>query len=116
MTKRKFTKIGLLIIFPLIVILATLRVMQKLEDRDYHQRGALLINKIEMFRQTEGRLPDNVHELGLEEPMGEGPCYRKEDAENYIVFFSIGFDHEVRIYNSDKKEWSEKRELKKGAG
>ena len=105
MKKRNFINICLLIIFLLISVLTAFRMLQKIEDCDYRQRGALLINKIEMFRQIKKQLPENVRELGLDEPMDQGPYYKKIDSVNYIVFFNIGFDHEVKIYFSNKKEW-----------
>lgn len=80
--------------------------LQKQESNSYYKRGSVLIDKIETFRYTEKRLPDNVNELGLEEPMNDGPYYEKKDSANYIIFFNIGFDN-TKIYYSDKKEWTD---------
>ena len=78
--------------------------LQKQESRNYQKEGNLLINKIETFRQIEKRLPDNLTDLGIEDPMNSGPYYEKKDSVNYIVFFAVGFD-ETYIYYSDKKAW-----------
>lgn len=86
------------------IIFVLLYVLKNTENNDYQKRGKLLIDKIETFRQIENRLPNSVAELGVEEPMNDGPYYEKKDSVNYIVFFTIGFDN-AKIYYSDKKEW-----------
>ena len=78
------------------------------EDRDYEKRGKDLIDKIEAFRQKQNRLPNIVAELGLEEPMNDGPYYEKRDSVNYIVFFNIGFDN-AKIYYSEFNLWKDER-------
>ena len=70
----------------------------------YEDKGNILINKIETFRQIEKRLPDNLTDLGIEDPMNSGPYYEKKDSVDYIVFFAVGFD-ETYTYYSDKKAW-----------
>ncbi len=102
--KRKLTII--IFISILIIVPVFIYELQRQENNDYYRRGSFLINKIETFKQIEKRLPDNIDELGLEEPMGEGPYYEKKDSINYIVFFNIGFD-DVKIYYSNKKEWKD---------
>jgi hypothetical protein len=104
--KKILIKTCTLIIVIITILIAIFCVLQKKENNDYLKRGVSLIDKIETFRQIEKRLPDNFNELGLEEPMNEGPYYEKKDSINYIVFFNIGFDN-VKIYYSDKKEWKD---------
>jgi hypothetical protein len=104
--KRKLIKIGLIIVVISIIICVLLYWLNNAENNYYQKRGKLLIDKIETFRQIEKRLPDNVIELGLEEPMSAGPYYEKKDSVNYIIFFTIGFDN-AKIYYSDKKEWKD---------
>lgn len=87
-----------------IIISVLLYWLNNTENNDYQKCGKLLIDKIETFRQIENRLPCNLTELGIEEPMNTGPYYEKKDSVNYIVFFTIGFDN-AKIYYSDKKEW-----------
>ena len=104
--KRKFIKIGLIVVSILIIIFVLLYWLNNAENNDYQKRGQLLIDKIEIFRQTENRLPDNLTKLGIQEPMNSGPYYKKKDSVNYIVFFTIGFDN-AKIFYSDKKEWKD---------
>jgi hypothetical protein len=104
--RKILIKAGILIVLILTVLIIVFYALQNQEKYNYQKRGALLIDKIETFRQIETRLPNNVNELGLEEPMNDGPYYEKKDSVNYIVFFNIGFDN-VKIYYSDKKEWKD---------
>lgn len=105
--KKILIKIGLLVVSILIAITIVL-FMQNIEKNNYQKCGAVLIDKIETFRQTETRLPNSVKELGLEESMNSGPYYERKDSVNYVIFFTIGFD-ETLIYYSDKKEWKKSR-------
>jgi len=74
------------------------------EDNQYEKRGKELISKVEEFRNREGRLPNTISELGLIEPMNEGPYYQKKDTLHYVVFFNIGFDN-LKTYYSETKKW-----------
>ncbi|NCC99668.1 MAG: hypothetical protein EOL95_08230 [Bacteroidia bacterium] len=95
----------IIIIFcTLIVFVFALNVLRYQKNKDYQKRGSLLIDKIETFRQLEKRLPNDVKELGLEEPMNDGPYYERKNSVTYVVFFNIGFDNTI-IYYSNKKEW-----------
>ncbi len=76
------------------------------ENKKYEKQGLELVSKIEEYRQHNNRLPDNFSELGLIEPMGEGPYYEKKDSLNYIVFFNIGFDN-TKTYYSQTKKWKD---------
>jgi hypothetical protein len=51
-------------------------------------------------------LPNTVEELGLVEPMNEGPYYEKKDSLSYIVYFNIGFDN-TKTYSSETKKWKD---------
>jgi hypothetical protein len=102
--KKKLKKIRIVAVSVITIILFVILWLRIQENNNYYKRGAVLIEKVEAFRQTENRLPDNVNELGLKEPMNDGPYYEKKDSMNYIVFFCIGFDN-AKIYYSDKKEW-----------
>lgn len=101
--KKILTKIGLLVV-PFLIAFTIVLFLLNNEKINYQKRGAFLIDKIETFRQTENRLPNSVEEIGLEEPMNSGPYYERKDNENYVIFYTIGFD-ESFIYYSDKKEW-----------
>lgn len=90
--------IALSIIF---TIIASLRFAN---EYSYKNRGSELIEQIETFRNNYGRLPNTITEMGLQEPMNDGPYYRKENSKHYIIFFNIGFDETI-IYSSRTKEW-----------
>jgi hypothetical protein len=68
--------------------------------------GDEIICKIEAFNKENGRLPDSLSEIGIEEKL-EGPIYydKKDDSE-YIVWFGAGLGESV-IYHSTTKEWDE---------
>jgi uncharacterized membrane protein YgaE (UPF0421/DUF939 family) len=93
-------KVGLLIAFVFVIILF----LQNNEKIKYQKNATSLINKIEAFRKSENRLPNNVTELGLEEAMNSGPYYEKKDSTYYVIYFTIGFD-ETLTYHSDEKKW-----------
>ncbi|MRI63205.1 hypothetical protein EDM00_04245 [Ornithobacterium rhinotracheale] len=76
------------------------------ENDNYKNQGEELINKIEIFRSEHNRLPNSVNELGLVEPMNEGPYYEKKDSLSYIIYFNIGFDN-TKTYSSKTKKWQD---------
>ncbi len=91
-----------------ILVLGTLAFFyfRNAENKKYEKQGAELIAKVEEYRKQNNTLPNNISELGLVEPMGEGPYYEKKDSVNYIVFFNIGFDN-TKTYYSQTKEWKD---------
>ena len=93
-------RIGGVLIITVIIIIG----LQYQEDKNYEMQGEELIDKIETFRHRHNRLPNSYLELGLVEPMDEGPYFEKVDSINYKVFFHIGFD-DIKIYFSKNKEW-----------
>lgn len=78
--------------------------MRNYEDYKYEEKGNLLIKKIETYRRLKNSLPNSLTELGIEEPMNEGPYYEKIDSINYKVYFNVGFDNS-KVYYSKLKEW-----------
>ena len=94
-----------IVVFAFIIVMYGLH---KKAEHDYQEKGTQLIAKIENFKQLEKRLPNTIEELGIEEPMNEGPYYEKKDSVKYVVFFNIGFDNTL-IYYSDKKEWKDEK-------
>jgi hypothetical protein len=68
------------------------------------KQGNELVEKIEAYKSENGKLPDNLEDMGLEEKE-EGPLYyQKWDSLNYLVYFGTSLG-ESMIYYSDKKEW-----------
>lgn len=98
----------------IILITATLAILvccyfllRHAEDEKYKQAGARLIKKIETYRVLNNRLPNTIADIGLTEPMEQGPYYEKTDSLYYIVFFNIGFD-ETKTYYSQTQNWEDK--------
>lgn len=90
----------------LILVASLILYFRYAESKRYENKGGELITKIEEYKQQKKRLPNSVTDLGLVEPMDEGPYYEKKDSLNYIVFFNIGFDN-TKTYYSKTKEWKD---------
>jgi hypothetical protein len=104
MKKSKISIIGTAIFAAILIM--TLLFLRYNENRSYEERGESLISKVEDYRQRTGNLPDSVSDLGMEEEMGDGPYYKKQDSLHYIVYFNIGFDHS-KTYYSKTQEWQD---------
>lgn len=69
------------------------------------EEGNVLIERIESFQNTEGRLPSNLGELGIDEKM-EGPLYYQKIApHDYIVYFGTTVGRSM-IYRSNERAWA----------
>ncbi|QQS41431.1 MAG: hypothetical protein IPM63_00315 [Acidobacteriota bacterium] len=67
-------------------------------------QGDDLIVKIEEFRANNGRLPEDLAELGIEERL-EGPVfYEKIGSDSYEVWYGTSLG-ESMIYDSKDREW-----------
>lgn len=97
-------KIIISILIAIFILSATYFLLVYYEVKEDEDKGMYLIKKIETFRQHERRLPNNLTELGVEEPMNSGPYYEKVDSLHYTIYFVLGFDG-YRQYNSKSKEW-----------
>jgi hypothetical protein len=97
-------KIFITIVFLIILSFGFLCWMIYHQENAYETRGELLIKQIETFREIEKKLPKNLNDLGVVEPMNEGPYYEKVDSINYKVYVFIGFDNSL-VYYSKLKEW-----------
>ncbi len=63
-----------------------------------------VIEKIEKFQKENGRLPENLSEIGILEKE-EGPVYyQKKDAESFIVWFGTSLG-ESKTYTSSDDSW-----------
>ncbi len=64
------------------------------------------IERVEQFRETKGRLPRSLAELGMAEDES-GPVYYCKSAESeYIVWYGTTLG-ESNIYSSRTKQWKE---------
>lgn len=65
-----------------------------------------IIEKVEKFKQDNGRLPENVIEIGLDNKQMHLSFYTKIDSSEYEVWY--GTDLGVsKIYNSKTNIWRE---------
>lgn len=70
-------------------------------------QGNLIVEKIESYKLKQGRLPNSLNDIGIEEKM-EGPLYyTRWDNVNYIVYFTKAGVGESMNYYSDTKKWSD---------
>jgi hypothetical protein len=71
------------------------------------EEGNALVEKIETFKTKNGRLPNSLEDIGMEEKDGDVVYYTKKDSLHYIVFFGVSMD-ESKIYFSDSKRWEDR--------
>lgn len=93
------------IIAALAAVIAAAVISGNIHDRKLMQEGDVIVQKVEHYRQTNGRLPENLREMGLPESEG-GPLYydKSKDGQNYTVSFGTALG-ESTTYHSETKEW-----------
>ena len=64
-----------------------------------------LINKVEEFEKQNGRLPNNVTEMGLIELENSMAFYEKKNDSVYVIWFGLGLG-ESQTYNSKTRKWT----------
>ncbi|MGG5577256.1 hypothetical protein ACPDHL_07945 [Myroides sp. C15-4] len=101
-----YKKVFLFFALKLVIVTLVIFWFRNKENDSYKNQGEELVNKIEIFRSEHNRVPNTVEELGLVEPMNEGPYYEKKDSLSYIVYFNIGFDN-TKTYSSETKKWKD---------
>ncbi len=70
------------------------------------EKGNKLIEKIELFKKENGKLPESLTELRIKEKE-EGPLYySKLDSIKYIVWFGTELG-ESKTYYSHSKKWED---------
>lgn len=72
------------------------------ERREYAKN---LILKVEEFKTKEGRYPNDVSEMDIQETEDSPAHYQKINDKSFEVWYAVGF--ESQIYNSITKEWRE---------
>lgn len=88
----------------LIALYVIFMIMGHKERKEWRVKGQDMIEKVEAFKQANGKLPESIEEMGMEKATGIGPFYTKKDNEVYEVFFVISSD-DIYIYSSDTKKW-----------
>ena len=75
----------------------------KSERQDYAE---MLIEKVEIFKKNNNRLPKDVAELGITELMDSPAFYQVKSDSTYIVWYGLSVG-ESKIYRSSTKKWTE---------
>lgn len=71
------------------------------------RRGNAIVEKIEQFKSSTGRLPFSLEEMKVEEEEGaDALYYQRRDSNSYIASFGTILG-ESMIYYSDSKAWED---------
>jgi hypothetical protein len=65
--------------------------------------GNRIIAQVEAFRQSHGRLPETLEEVGITDP-NPRVFYRKTNDHEYVVWFGISVG-ESEAYDSSTRKW-----------
>jgi hypothetical protein len=91
-------------ILTIVLLLGTNSCCDILCERQEH--AELIIEKVEIFKIENGRLPNNVTEVGLDDKQMHLSFYQKTSDTNYMVWYGLGLG-ESKIYRSETKKWTE---------
>jgi hypothetical protein len=70
--------------------------------RDF-RTGNEIVSRVEAFRTSHRRLPDTLHEIGIDDP-DPRVFYRKASDAEFVVWFGTLLG-ESETYNSRTKQW-----------
>ena len=74
-------------------------------EKNLTQRGEDIVEKIELFRKENHRLPKDLNEIGiLEEENSNALYYDVRNDTSYTVSFMMSIDYN-KTYYSDTKKW-----------
>lgn len=65
--------------------------------------GNEIVSRVETFRARNGKLPENLQDIGIKDP-DLNVFYRKIDPDEYCVWFGTTLG-ESETYNSRNKKW-----------
>lgn len=75
-------------------------------NNEQQEYAEMLIEKIEIFKQVNNRLPKDVSELGLTEKMDSPAFYQIQTDSTYMVWYGLSVG-ESKVYRSSTKKWTE---------
>ncbi|MFN8309779.1 MAG: hypothetical protein U0T73_07440 [Chitinophagales bacterium] len=91
-----------------IIILTTLFFLSSccglLCERQKH--AELIIQRVEAYRHENGKLPENVTEVGMDDHQDHLSFYIKKNEYEYEIWYGLSLGTS-RIYNSKTKKWRE---------
>ncbi|WKV11824.1 hypothetical protein [Marivirga harenae] len=70
------------------------------------EHAELIIEKVEKFKQNNGRLPKDVTEIGLDDTQMHLSFYQITSDTTYMVWYGLSLG-ESKIYRSETKKWTE---------
>ncbi len=70
------------------------------------KHAGLIIRKVEAYRQENGKLPEKVTEVGIDDNQDHLSFYVKKNEDEYEIWYGLGLGTS-RIYNSKTKKWRE---------
>lgn len=97
-------KVLIVLIFGGILIVSFLYFRDR-GDRILIRRGNQIVQQIEHFRRSEGRLPNSLAELGIQE---DELFYNTWDSANYTVWYGMTLGESMTYY-SDTKTWEDRQ-------
>lgn len=90
--------------FVIALLIFTLSCTNPFRENHLIEKGNQVVIQIEIFKRSNGRLPESLSEIGQEEKL-EGPIYyRKETDTKYILWFGAELGESI-TYNSDTNTW-----------
>ncbi len=95
----------IIIVTIIFVVLAAFFTLKKFADARIEKEGNAIVAKIENFKTSNGRLPESLSEIGVEETES-GPWFYSMKDGNYTVYYPLGFD-ESKTYDSSTREWQD---------
>ena len=73
------------------------------------KNGEDIYLKIVQYKKTNGRLPDKLNNIGVEEKM-EGPIYyQKQTDSTFIIYYGGGLGESI-VFDPFTKEWKSDRQ------
>ncbi len=94
--------------FILLLIFFWIIFLKDARENRLMKQSQILIEKIEDFRKTKGRLPNSLYEIGIKEEEGiDVLYYDKRDSLHYTISFGTSLGESMFFY-SDTKQWEDK--------
>ena len=75
-------------------------------NNERQEYSEMLIEKVEIFKKENNRLPNDVSELGLIEKMDSPAFYQMQTDSTYMVWYGLSVG-ESKVYRSSTKKWTE---------
>ena len=104
--KGKFKFILLASFFAMVLFVGRSYFMRDTKADNLIRQGNELVKKIETYKKENGRLPNSMSDVGIDEKEDSPLHYEKKDSVNYIISFGTSLG-ESKIYYSDSKKWEE---------